>query len=183
MSYKQKFYVHLAVILVMFGGLAFLGYFLFSLIVSSGDAITKSKEELALLLAKRNQIKDLSREYDTIKDAVPSLNAALLRKNDSLSFIVLVENLAAQTNVEHKIEAVVEDAGTAKGGPAAALFNLNVTGAFGDVLKFIYLIENTKPFASILTLQLSIAGASAQNSTVSTGETVKAQTAIKVYTH
>src|SRR3989344_2139867 len=183
MSYKQKFYVHLAIILAVFGGLAFSGYFLFTLIIGTGDAVSRSKEDLALLLAKKNQIKDISKEYDIIKDVIPTLDAALLRKNDSLSFIMLVENLAAQTNADHKIEAVTEDAPPSSGGPPAALFNLNVTGAFGDVLKFIYLIENTKPYASIQTVQLSMAAASAQNSPLLSGEQVRAQTAVKVYTH
>ena len=183
MSYKQKFYAHLAIILVVLGALVFLSYFLFTLIAASGEAVVKAKEELALLLAKKNQIKDISKEYDIIKDVIPTLDAALLRKNDSLSFIMLVENLAAQTNVDHKIEAVTEDASSSSGGPPAALFNLNVTGAFGDVLKFIYLIENTKPYASIQTVQLSMAAASAQNSPLLSGEQVRAQTAVKVYTH
>ena len=68
---------------------------------------------------------------------------------------------------------------------AAVVFNLNLTGEFRDVLKFIYLIENTTPYASLRTIQIGAGGSSAsqnQGQSFAT-QSVDARTSIKVYTH
>lgn len=183
MSYKQKFLVTITIVITLLGGLIYLSYVLFNFINESGASIRSSRDELALLLAKKKQIVDISKEYDTVKDAIPLLNEALLHKNDTLSFIVLVEKIAAQTNVKHKVEAVVDSGATEAKGLPYQLFNLNLTGNFNDVLKFIYFIENEKPYASLQSIQINAGVSGTQNKDVSLSPfSVTARTSIKVYT-
>lgn len=187
MSYKQKFYVHIAIILAVLGGFIFLGYFLFGLIVDAGGAVTQSKADLAVLFAKKDQIKDLVKEYNAIKDVIPKLNDSLLRKDDALGFIMHVEDISMRTNVVHKIDAVDVGKSTDKSSStASASFNVDLTGSFNDVLRFVYLIENTMPYASLQSLQLSDAGGAGtggpgQSTTSNTEEMVSANASIKVY--
>lgn len=183
MSYKQRFLITITIVISVLGGLVFLGYTLFTYIADSGDSVRSSRDDLALLLAKKKQVVDISKEYDAVKDAIPSLDESLLHKNDTLSFIMLVENLAAETNVTHKVEAVVENGVASGKGLPAALFNLNLIGGFGDVLKFIYLIENAKPYASLQSVQISADASGSQNQGASfSPQAITAQTSIKVYT-
>lgn len=183
MSYKQKFLITIVVLISILGGLVFLGYTLFTYIADSGDSVRSSRDDLALLLAKKKQVVDISKEYDAVKDAVPLLDEALLRKNDTLSFIILVESLAAETNITHKVEAVVESGVASGKGLPAVLFNLNLIGGFSDVLKFIYLIENAKPYASLQSVQISAGATGLQNQSASlSSRAVTARTSIKVYT-
>ena len=183
MSYKQRFLITITVVISVLGGLVFLGYTLFTYIVDSGNSVRLSHDDLALLLAKKKQVAAISKEYDAVKDAIPSLDEALLHKNDTLSFIMLVEKLAAETNVIHKVEAVVENGVASGKGLPAALFNLNLTGGFSDVLKFIYLIENAKPYASLQSVQISAGASGPQNRDTSfSQQAITARTSIKVYT-
>ncbi len=183
MSYKQKFLITITIVISILTGLAFLGYTFFTYIQDSETAIYASRDDIALLLAKKKQVADISKEYDSVKNAIPLLDEALLHKNDTLSFIILVEKLATETNVSHKVEAVVEDS-TANGkGLPTALFNLNLTGRFSDVLKFIYLIENAKPYASLQSVQITTGTSGVQRpETEFSSQEITAHTSIKVYT-
>lgn len=187
-SYKGKFYTYLGVTACSVGGLVFLAWFLFGMITDEGMSILDAKRELASLTMKQEQIGTITKEYETVRDLLPSLDAMLLSRIEKLQFIMMVEDLAARAGVQHVIEAA--DDGQVGKKDAAVLpttfFNITVYGSFPNVMRFMYLLETAQTYLSIDKLQITGAGSGAtmqvrKDAPPLSKNDVKAQLSVKVY--
>lgn len=181
LSSKNKLYLTLFLMVSVLTASGFGAWFVFQLIVGENDKISRLQEELAALETQRDRTGEMTKNYDSVKSFVPELDSVLLDPNDRLKFIMLVEQLAAQTSVDHVIEAV----GSLKlSANDPILFNINVSGDFTNVLKFIYSLENAPYYLNIETIQIS------EGNKLSVGQSgganggagiVTAQMSVKVY--
>lgn len=160
----------------------FAAWYVFGLITTETDKIAALQSEQSFLDQQKGRLDEMTKNYESIKDLVPQLDSVLLDPSDKLKFIMLIEQLSTQTSVNHVIEAV---GGTTSAKSSAAepiMFNINITGDFPNVLKFIYALENAPYYINIERIQLSGDGAkfSSNQSSPGTGG-VKAQMSVKVY--
>jgi len=183
MSYKHKFYLHVTIIILVLGGLAYGGWFLFGLVSQTAEGkIQELQKDLSLVDAQIKRANEIFEEYESAKESIPILDASLLDWEDRLKFIILVEQLVKQTGVSHEIEAVEsEREQKVKSGENEILFNVNITGSFPQVLSFVYLLENSRYYLNIDRLRLTrLIGAGSQSTQQLLGE-IKAQMLIKIY--
>lgn len=189
LSYRGKFYAYLGVTACCVGGLVFLSWVLFGMITDVGARIGNAKEELVSLTMKQEQIGTITKEYETVRDLLPALDAMLLPRAEKLRFIMMVEELAKRAGVQHAIEAA-EDAPAGKkdaGAPATSFFNITVYGGFPRALQFMYLLESAPVYLSIDKAQIGNAGGSAsaqlgKDAPPLSKNDVKMQLSVKVYT-
>jgi len=170
LSSKNKIYFIVIFFLLVLAGLGLLSRFLFGLIVEEGNKIKTIQSESMSLNQQRSQINDISKEYENIKDTVSGLDQHLLKADDKLGFIILIEDLARRASVQHLLDISNNNEGE------VIFSNINAFGSFSNVLKFIYLLENSNYYLSIEKIQLT--GGSSANSE----DLVKAQMSVKVYT-
>lgn len=179
LSSKNKLYLALSLMIPALAASGFAAWFVFQLIVGENDKIARLQEESAALEMQRDRVGEMSKNYDSVKSFIPELDSVLLDPNDRLKFIMLVEQLAAQTSVGHVIEAV----GALKlSANDPILFNINVAGDFSNVLKFIYSLENAPYYLNIETVQLSEGSRlSGQSGGAAGAGVATAQMSVKVY--
>lgn len=188
LSYRGKFYIYLGVTACCIGGLVFLAWFLFGMITDADTRVLDAKRELLALAMKQEQMGTITKEYETVRDLLPTLDDMLLPRSEKLQFIMLVEELAARAGVRHVIEAV-DDAQTGKKDApvlATTSFNVTVYGSFPHALQFIYLLESAKTYLSIERAQIANAGGGVFGAKKDTSplskDDVKVQLSVKVYT-
>jgi len=183
MSYKNKFYLHITIIILIFGGLVFGSWYLFGLISQTAEGkIQDLQKDLSLVDAQIKRANEIFEEYERAKESAPILDASLLKWEGRLQFIILVEQLAKQTGVSHEIEAIESGREEKlKNGENEILFNVNITGSFPQVLSFVYLLENSRYYLTVDRLRITrTAGARNQVTQQLSGE-IKAQMLIKIY--
>ena len=186
MSAKNKLYLTIVLMAALLAGGGFAVWFLLGLIAEGSEEIVKLQTEQRMIETQRNRLDDMTRNYESLKDSIPSIDSVLLDPLDKLKFIMLVEELSAKTSVEHVIEAVAAPSASDKekaSGADSIMFNINVAGDFPNVIKFIYSLENSLYYVNIEKVQLG--EGSARSSSSAQGPAgagiVKAQMSVKVY--
>lgn len=169
LSLQKKFYLNIAIFVLLAAGLCFLPWYIFGLIVKEGDKIQSVKSETVTLNKQRAKINELMKEYERVGEQASQLGESLLPSSDKLKFILLIEELARDTNIEHLLDIAGAD-------PEAAYFNVSAFGTFDNVLKFIYLLENSPYYISIHKIQVT------KGSAKDGASIVRAQMLIKVFT-
>lgn len=189
LSYRGKFYLYLGITICCVGGLIFLSWFLFGMIAKEGSRILDAKRELASLSMKREQIGMITKEYETVRDLLPALDAMLLPRTEKLQFIMMVEELAERVGVQHVIEAADDAPPAKKDAPVipTTFFNITVYGSFPQALQFLYVLENAQTYLSVDKVQITNAGGSigaqiGKNILTLSKNDVKMQLSVKVYT-
>ncbi|MBI5912902.1 hypothetical protein HY839_00485 [Candidatus Azambacteria bacterium] len=186
LSYKNKLYVQIGVLGVLIAASAWGSLFLFGLITQAGTTLRDAQNELALLSIRQEQIATIAKEYEGARELFSPLKERLLPREERLRFIMLVEQLALEAGVLHEIGAA-DDApvdGTAQGS-SSLHFNITISGSFPSVLRFIYLLENSRYFTAVEKAQVMQGGGTmTQKKAVvaSSPNDVKAQLTVKVYT-
>lgn len=160
----------------------FAAWYVFGLIITETDKIATLQSEQSFLDQQKGRLNEMTKNYESIKDLVPQLNSVLLDPNDKLKFIMLIEQLSTQTSVDHVIEAVGGTTSAKSTVTEPIIFNINITGDFPNILKFIYTLENAPYYINIERVQLNGDGTkfSFNQSSPGTGG-VKAQMLVKVY--
>lgn len=169
LTLPQKFYLNIAIFFMVVAGLCFLPWYIFGLIIEEGNKIRSVQSETVTLNKQRARINELMKEYERVDESALQLELSLLSSSDKLKFILLIEELARDTNVEHMLDVAGAD-------PEAAYFNISSFGSFSNVLKFIYLLENAPYYISIQKIQIT-KGSAKDGSNI-----VRAQMLIKVFT-
>lgn len=171
------------VMMAFLAGGGFAVWFVFGLIVGKSEEIVKLQAEQFTIEAQRNRLGDMTKNYESLKDFIPQLDSVLLDPSDKLKFIMLVEQLAAKTSVEHVIESVATPSASGKEKTLVAesiMFNINVAGDFSNVLKFIYTLESAPYYVNIEKIQLGEGSVRSSSSGQGPGM-VRAQMSVKVY--
>ena len=138
MSAKNKLYLTIVLMAALLAGGGFAVWFLLGLIAEGSEEIVKLQTEQRMIETQRNRLDDMTRNYESLKDSIPSIDSVLLDPLDKLKFIMLVEELSAKTSVEHVIEAVAAPSASDKekaSGAGSIMFNINVAGDFPNVIK------------------------------------------------
>lgn len=168
LSLRKKFYLSIFIFIAAVAGLCFLPWYVFGLIIEEGDKIQSVQSETVTLNKQRARINELMKEYERVGESSLRLEQSLLSSSDKLKFILLIEELARDTNLEHLLDVAGAD-------PEAAYFNISVFGSFDNVLKFIYLLENAPYYISVQKIQIT-KGSAKDGSSI-----VRAQMFIKVF--
>ena len=168
LSPQKNFYLSIFIFVAAVAGLCFLPWYVFSLIIEEGNKIQSVQSETVTLNKQRARINELIKEYERVEESALRLEQSLLSSSDKLKFILLIEELSRDTNVEHLLDVAGAD-------PEAAYFNISAFGSFSNVLKFIYLLENAPYYISIRKIQIT-KGSAKDGSSI-----VRAQMFIKVF--
>jgi outer membrane murein-binding lipoprotein Lpp len=174
-SPENRFYLQMALLACALGGCLFLGWYVFGYVSEASAQVSEIQQELAQLEAEQKQVSQISREYEDAKQFIPELDRMLLEAHNKLAFIVLVERLAGSAGVAHVIEAV---SGTEPQEQEGVAFNINVSGDFPSVLRFVYLLENSTYYLTMEKLHVT-RGAVGQ--AAGARDDVKAQLFLRVF--
>lgn len=186
LSHKNKLYVQIGALVALMAAHAWGSLFLFGLITQADMALGDAQKELASLSIRQEQIVSIAKEYEGAQQLFAPLKEHLLLPKERLRFIMLVEQLAAEAGVLHEISAADEApvAATAQGLPLL-YFNITISGSFPNVLRFMYLLENSQYYSAIEKMQVTHGGSLAaqqKTGTAASPDDVKAQLTVKVYT-
>lgn len=168
LSLRKNFYLSIFIFIAAVAGLCFSPWYVFGLIIEEGDKIQSVQSETVTLNKQRARINELVKEYERVDESALQLEQSLLSSPDKLKFILLIEELARDTNLEHLLDVAGAD-------PEAAYFNISAFGSFNNVLKFIYLLENAPYYISVQKIQIT-KGSAKDGSSI-----VRAQMFIKVF--
>ncbi len=186
LSYKNKLYIQIGALGAIMVASAWGSLFLFGLITQADAALSDAQKELASLSMQQEQIASIAKEYENAYERFAPLEERLLPREERLRFIMLVEQLALETGVFHEINAA-DDAptsGTAKVAPPL-YFNITISGSFPNVLRFMYLLENSRYYVAVEKAQVTQGGGPAaqkKEGITSSPDDVRAQLSIRVYT-
>ncbi len=186
LSYKNKLYIQIGILIALMGASAWGSLFLFGLITQADATLSDAQKELVSLSIQQEQIASIAKEYESAYERFAPLEERLLPREERLRFIILVEQLATEAGVFHEINAADDTPppGTVKGA-SPLYFNITISGSFPNVLRFMYLLENSHYFSAVERAQITQgAGPSAQKKegVVSSPDDVRAQFTVKAYT-
>lgn len=185
LSTKNKLYLAILLMAALIALCGFAAWYAFGLVVKESDKIAKLQSEQSLADRQRGQLSEMTKNYDAVKDLIPQLDSVLLGADEKLQFIMLIERLSAQASVDHVIEAVggVAPVAGKSTGADPIKFNINITGDFPNVLKFIYALESSPYYVNIERVQLSGDGTKFSPGQLSASGSggVKAQMLVRVY--
>lgn len=148
LTVKNKFYLHIAISILIFGCLTYGSYFVFGLVKAESKKLTNQKIELAQIQEKRTKVFEASQEYEKLKETIEKLNSSILSKDEELKFIVFVENTAKQNSVNYDINI-------SGASDANMIFQVSVSGRFENILNFIKQMENSPYYASIANVNMA----------------------------
>lgn len=185
-SSKNKLYAQIGLFVALMGSNAWGSLFLFGLITQADTTLRDAQNELASLSIRQEQIATIAKEYDGAQEIFASLTDHLLPREERLRFIMLVEQLAQKAGVFHEISAA-DDAPAAGNVKSSSplYFNIGISGSFPSVLRFMYLLENSRYFTAVEKVQVTQGGglaAQKKEGVVSSPDDVKTQLTVKVYT-
>jgi len=173
--------------------LSWLSWFAFGMVNSESQRITVSQEALAQLDSEQKQISDATAQYNDAKDALAAAQGLLMKDTyeNKLTFIQLVEQFSQKTEVAHIINTVVESTvGTSNTSAVSApgvVFNINVSGDFPNLMRFIYLLENGPYYLTLDRVQMTGGGPPSSTTTQDSEvpapiDPVAMQLSVKVFT-
>src|SRR3989344_8665263 len=185
LSYKNKLYIQIGVLIILMAVSAWGSESLFGRITQADATLSDAQKELASLSIQQEQIASIAKEYESAYERFVPLEERLLPREERLRFIMLVEQLAAEAEVFHEINAA-DDAPTAAAKGASPLyFNITISGGFPSVLRFMYLLENSRYFSAVEKVQITQGGglaAQKKEGVTSSPDDVRAQLSIRTYT-
>lgn len=185
LSYKNKLYIQIGILIALMGASAWGSLFLFGLITQADATLSDAQKELASLSIQQEQIASIAKEYESAYERFVPLEERLLPREERLRFIMLVEQLATKAGVFHEINAADDVPTAATKGASPLYFNITISGRFPNVLRFMYLLENSRYFSAVEKTQITQgAGPVAQKreGVASSPDDVRAQFTVKVYT-
>ena len=185
LSYKNKLYVQIGVLVALMVAHAWGGLFLFGLITQADTTVSDAQKELASLFIRQEQIISIAKEYEGARQLFAPLEERLLSREERLRFIMLVEQLAQKAGVFHEIGAADEEpiVSSAHGSPSL-YFNIIISGNFPNVLRFMYFLENSRYYAAVEKAQITHSGgiaAQKKEGVIFSPNDVKAQLTVKAY--
>lgn len=185
-SYKNKLYVQIGVFVALMAASAWGSFILFRLITQADATLRDAQKELASLSIRQEQITAIAKEYESAYERFAPLTERLLPREERLRFIMLVEQLAAEAGVFHEISAADDASVTGAAKEYLPLyFNITVSGSFPNVLRFMYLLENSRYYCAVEKAQITHGGSPAaqkKEGVAASSDDVRAQLAVKVYT-
>lgn len=185
LSYKNKLYIQIGILGVIMAASAWGSLFLFGRITQADTTLSDAQKELAALSIQQEQIASIATEYESAHERFAPLEERLLPREERLRFIMLVEQLAEEAGVFHEINAADDTPAAVTKGVSPLYFNITVSGSFPNVVRFMYLLENSRYFSAVEKAQITQgAGPSAQKKEgiVSSPDDVRTQFTVKVYT-
>lgn len=150
-SAKRKFYLSIGLLLLLVITLCFSSWYVFGLIKEEGQKIKNIQSEMVALNKQRTRIAEMLKEYERASEIAAQLDKTLLSSSEKLDFILLVESLARDTNVEHLLDIANID-------PETISFNISVSGSFNNMLRFIYFLENSRYYVSVRKINIAKGG-------------------------
>ena|SRR3989344_6710009 len=153
LTLKNKFYLHIAISILVLGCLAFGSSVVFGMVKTESGKLTSQKVELIQIQEKRTKIFEASQEYERIKESIEKLNSSILLENEELKFIVFIESISKQNRVNY-------DLNISNTTDSNIVFQVNAAGAFNDMLSFIKQIENSPYYANIENISMTKAKSS-----------------------
>ncbi|MEK7519937.1 MAG: hypothetical protein AAB581_01690 [Patescibacteria group bacterium] len=179
-SPTTRFYRDATVAALACAGLSFAAWFAFGLVLTAHEKVMDIKRNIATLSAKQGKATGILNEYERAQEDIARATSVLLDRNDKLTFIIMVERLAAEYGVTHIIQAVEGDAQDATGKKDHITFSLGVSGSFAQVLKFTQALEYTEYYAAANSVHMFTASGKG-GSAVGTTDEVRAQLSLRVY--
>lgn len=163
MTIKQKIVLSiLLVVLTLFG----LIFFLFRPLLAKVQKLSQIVEQKQVVIKNpdfqkqyQSQIAQLKADYQTIEPKLPLLKQSILEKEKAVEFIKVLENTASQTNLTQEIQVQVKTKDKEekeKTKENALFFNLNLTGNFPDLLRFLEIIENAQYLLQVQKIQIKV---------------------------
>jgi len=133
---------------------------LFNEIKENKNRFVEGQRRLLSLQRTEQELNSLRQEVREVQELEPLLSKTSVNPEDSLAFIIALENIGKQTKVEYDINV---------GGPAAPArtprqeqrtlpFQVNVSGQFGNVARFIEGVERMSYYVQINRIQISRKG-------------------------
>lgn len=118
------------------------------------DAIVKEKEDLEIKYQKGQLLKEISKDFEKIKPQKNKLNTIFLQKGEELKFVTTLEEIAKKYNVDQII--VLNQDGVKKSEETYTLpINIEASGEFIQVLKYLYDIEKLSYYFNIEMINVS----------------------------
>lgn len=129
-------------------------------IKTTAAEINKLKEELRRRQAPEYALKEVLTSYRRHEARINLLNRAVMNKNRELEFITALEDIAARYNVQQKID-IGNYQTLANGAFSQMPLQLQLTGAFTDILRYLQGLERLPVYINIKQMSFNSAAAPA----------------------
>lgn len=136
---KNKRSIILLALALAANGAAAAGWFyLYSVIANQKRAVNEARSDLALIEKKASDSRSLKTFMDGIKKETEKIDAVFLNEEMLVNFIEDVEDISRKTGVFLEINSIK----TGKKGDLGANFIFKLSGGFGEIFRFLGLLEN-----------------------------------------
>ena len=147
------------ILTAIFGNLLFgvgVGYVLIGEIDKSALGLRAIKEELELDIARRAQYTELQHLVLVNREAIKEVDAAFLDPEQDIDFIREIEAMTNRTSLTHTLTPLSFQ--SPANGAAFATSAITVEGTYGNVLRFLELLEHMRYPVTITNVSLQKLG-------------------------
>lgn len=175
MNIKQKIYLvssigFIIVVLLIWGIFRPL---VFEIKITSSLVEERNEKLIVLEKTDKEYLEQLETDYNNIKQDISLVKLGFLDADQAVDLFLELENIAAKTSNQLKIEAI--------NFPA---FNLHLMGNFSNLMKFLGWLENSKYFIDVDSIKIRRFSEKdltlEQKETISTGD-IKSILEVRVY--
>lgn len=179
MMHRRRFFIALVVGLAVWLGVFLAGVWpWFVRVEAERNALRNLRREAALISEKLRAGATLAGVGAQLEEDRRRLAQTFLNEENTLDFIREVEELAGVYRLEHQLS--VTDSPRRQVGVAAFTFNLELTGSFADVVRFLAALEQATWWLAVDNVRFEAgarAGASESGAT-----SVRATVTLRVFT-
>jgi hypothetical protein len=130
------------------------GWFITSKIINSSAQLAEKKSVMDATQKNWGEISLSQKDLQAIKPQLEKIDGSFISNNQPIEFINLLETLAQRTNSLFEINLMSLGADSNK-KENSILFQISLTGTFGNLMHFLNYLENMKYLVQIQSVDVS----------------------------